>query len=723
MKIPLMLFSLQFLAVASYTSFPAEGTAVNQEEDSPQCTGYAIDFSRLRSLTKADVNSLIGDDNNISSGSNSLLPEEQEKHTYSRSQTMTIVEGSTADNQAAPPRCLGTRHRLQENMQGVPIYGADILVTTDNCLTNDTNGYDYSDNNIASNYGGSFLTMLADDPAGSSIQRLTGKTFSRMANVPNGYTPTALPQEAVEAIASALGVVDLETVGNPLLQVFISTGGDFLTYRSHVLVEKDGSADLIEIVVDAHDLSILSRCVLNEASEATAERRQRRSLRANAAVEQETALTGREHDHTITNQRELFNCESCATTTPVTWSADTTPCTLSSLYLDDTERSTICSVGTNQNDNSAVVGPGPVADLFWRGTLNCGGLDGTTCTSVVLPDCRDALSDVQFGGITALQYLRDHLGFQGGIHASANEPVAMKAYAHYLKQYCNAFYNPSTNSVYFGDCNCHTWSPLVSLDIVGHELFHGVTYHSSGLVYSGKSGGLNEGYSDIFGTVLEHYIQDYYDTPDFTIAEQVGAVLRNMEFPTSKSIASVCDYTEGLKVHYGSGALNKAFVNAVRSCSANGCSDLAGCTILLGTHFLYSNIYGLTQTSDFLDGAEASCSFIQEYFTVRAPQTAGNTCTPSLVKQFIIEGWETVDVVIDSNCRAASTCPLPPSPSIPNSTPRPTGRPTSVPASTPTDTDADGSDVGTSSSGGEDEESLSCFARIRSAFGRLVFWK
>ena len=66
----------------------------------------------------------LGDDG----GDNSLVSEELEsRHTYSRRQVTNITEGSS-DNQAAPPRCLGTRHRFQENRQGVPIYGADIVV-------------------------------------------------------------------------------------------------------------------------------------------------------------------------------------------------------------------------------------------------------------------------------------------------------------------------------------------------------------------------------------------------------------------------------------------------------------------------------------------------------------------------------------------------------------------------------------------------------------------
>lgn len=44
-----------------------------------------------------------------------------------------------------------------------------------------------------------------------------------------------------------------------------------------------------------------------------------------------------------------------------------------------------------------------------------------------------------------------------------------------------------------------------SIDIVGHEITHGVTDHSANLVYQGESGALNESFSDIFGTAIEFY--------------------------------------------------------------------------------------------------------------------------------------------------------------------------------------------------------------------------
>jgi bacillolysin len=43
------------------------------------------------------------------------------------------------------------------------------------------------------------------------------------------------------------------------------------------------------------------------------------------------------------------------------------------------------------------------------------------------------------------------------------------------------------------------------LDIIAHELTHGVTEKSAGLVYQGQSGALNESFSDILGIIIQNW--------------------------------------------------------------------------------------------------------------------------------------------------------------------------------------------------------------------------
>jgi bacillolysin len=74
------------------------------------------------------------------------------------------------------------------------------------------------------------------------------------------------------------------------------------------------------------------------------------------------------------------------------------------------------------------------------------------------------------------------------------------------------------------------------LDVIGHELTHGVTDYSSQLIYRGESGALNEAFSDIMGTAIEFYFQPKGDGPmhaDYLIAEDVVTPggLRSLQNP------------------------------------------------------------------------------------------------------------------------------------------------------------------------------------------------
>src|SRR5260370_11778457 len=46
-----------------------------------------------------------------------------------------------------------------------------------------------------------------------------------------------------------------------------------------------------------------------------------------------------------------------------------------------------------------------------------------------------------------------------------------------------------------------------SLDVVAHELFHGITGHTARLIYQGETGALNESYSAIFVAIISHRAQ------------------------------------------------------------------------------------------------------------------------------------------------------------------------------------------------------------------------
>ena len=93
----------------------------------------------------------------------------------------------------------------------------------------------------------------------------------------------------------------------------------------------------------------------------------------------------------------------------------------------------------------------------------------------------------------------------------------------------------------YGDGDGADFGPLVSLDVAGHEMSHGVTEKTAGLTYSGESGGLNEATSDIFGTMVEFYANNPNDPGDYYIGEQFDLThhsgFRRMDDPASDGVS------------------------------------------------------------------------------------------------------------------------------------------------------------------------------------------
>src|SRR5690606_24215107 len=132
---------------------------------------------------------------------------------------------------------------------------------------------------------------------------------------------------------------------------------------------------------------------------------------------------------------------------------------------------------------------------------------------------------------------------------------------HYSTNYENAFWEPATQTMYFGDA-FNTCYPPVSLAVLAPEVTHGFTEQNSALEYSLQPGGLYEPCSDMAGEAAEFFFKG---ENDFLIGGEIfkapGEALRYMEDPTLDgiSIGSANDYYDGLNVHYSSGVYNKAF--------------------------------------------------------------------------------------------------------------------------------------------------------------------
>lgn len=154
---------------------------------------------------------------------------------------------------------------------------------------------------------------------------------------------------------------------------------------------------------------------------------------------------------------------------------------------------------------------------------------------------------------------------------------------HVNRGYDNAYYSDTCRCMFIGDGTFFT--NLGSIDVVGHEMGHGITAATSNLVYSGEPGGLNESSSDIAGEVVEAYargggkgevIPDSGN--DWMLGSEIsrtGTPLRWMIKP-SKDGNSHDAWSTGLRrldVHYSSGPNNRMFYFLAKGSSAENGND------------------------------------------------------------------------------------------------------------------------------------------------------
>jgi Zn-dependent metalloprotease len=102
-----------------------------------------------------------------------------------------------------------------------------------------------------------------------------------------------------------------------------------------------------------------------------------------------------------------------------------------------------------------------------------------------------------------------------------NHGAAIVSSAHYGKEYKNAFWNGK--QMVFGD------GYASALDVVGHELTHGVTEHTANEVEEGQFGSLNEGFSDSMGEWIEY---ETTKKADWLMGESLpGGAIRSLKEP------------------------------------------------------------------------------------------------------------------------------------------------------------------------------------------------
>jgi zinc metalloprotease ZmpA len=192
---------------------------------------------------------------------------------------------------------------------------------------------------------------------------------------------------------------------------------------------------------------------------------------------------------------------------------------------------------------------GTSSETLFSGTDNIWGNGSESSNETVA-------ADAAYGqNMTWDYFLKVH-----GRKGIADDGNGARSRVHYGRNYDNAFWDDRCFCMTFGDGN--RMSPLVALDVSGHEMTHGVTSRTAKLVYRGESGGLNEATSDIFGTMVEFYANNATDKPDYLLGENFDKpYTRNMISPNSDGYSSDCWYNGvgNLDVHGSSGVANHFF--------------------------------------------------------------------------------------------------------------------------------------------------------------------
>ncbi len=195
------------------------------------------------------------------------------------------------------------------------------------------------------------------------------------------------------------------------------------------------------------------------------------------------------------------------------------------------------------------------------------------------PPTGDVAVDEAYDGLGATFDLFSEVFGRNSIDGAG---LPLRATVHYGRLYDNAFWDGER--MVFGDGDGEVFDRFTrSLSVIGHELAHGVTQHTAGLVYQGQSGALNESASDVFGALVEQYARrETTQQASWLIGEGLftdavqGRALRSMRHPGTAydddvlgrdpqpahlDDLIVTDEDDG-GVHLNSGIPNRAFVVA-----------------------------------------------------------------------------------------------------------------------------------------------------------------
>jgi Zn-dependent metalloprotease len=223
---------------------------------------------------------------------------------------------------------------------------------------------------------------------------------------------------------------------------------------------------------------------------------------------------------------------------------------------------------------AAMVGPGEAKQLQ-RTIFDCHNsrsLPGDPVLTEGAPTTGDPAVDEAYDGLGATYDFywetlrRNSIDDQG---------MPLNGHVHFGNRYNNAFWDGQR--MVFGDGDGVLFNRFtIAIDIMGHELTHGVTEKEAQLIYQDQSGALNESVSDVYGSLVKQYHKGRQaaEDADWLIGEGIwadpgrGEALRSMKepgtaFERDPQPGHMDDYVNTIDdnggVHINSGIPNKAF--------------------------------------------------------------------------------------------------------------------------------------------------------------------
>jgi Zn-dependent metalloprotease len=236
-----------------------------------------------------------------------------------------------------------------------------------------------------------------------------------------------------------------------------------------------------------------------------------------------------------------------------------------------------------------------------------------------------------------------------------NNGMPLVSVVHYLEGYDNAFWNGERMVYGDGDEDLPIGDRLfnrftIAIDIIAHELTHGVTQFEANLVYRDQPGALNESFSDVFGSLVKQRINNHTaNQADWLIGEGLftdnvnGNAIRSMKDPGSAyddpllgkdpqpgHMNNYVDTTsDNGGVHINSGIPNKAFYHVA--------TELGGHAWEKAGKIWYVTLRDkLDANSDFYAAANLTLEVAGELYGSNSPE-----------QQAVQQGWEKVGIIVN----------------------------------------------------------------------------